>query len=106
MYVLSCFSHVQLFVTLWIAAHQVPLSMGFSRQEYWSGVPLPSPKIGLNQLSVYGGYGGKYCISNVPRDSQRFESRVAYTFFLSASISTFILLFLSLPPGFFSSCTY
>ena len=40
--VLSCFSHVQLFVTLWTVAHQVPLSMGFSRQEYWSGLPFPS----------------------------------------------------------------
>ena len=29
--------------TLWTVAHQVPLSMGFSRQEYWSGLPLPSP---------------------------------------------------------------
>ena len=36
-------SHVQLFVTPWTAAYQAPLSMGFSRQEYWSGVPLPSP---------------------------------------------------------------
>ena len=37
------FSHVQLFVTLWIVARQAPLSMGFSRQEYWSGLPcLPS----------------------------------------------------------------
>ena len=36
-------SHVQLFVTPWTAAHQAPPSMGFSRQEYWSGVPLPSP---------------------------------------------------------------
>ena len=34
-------SHVQLSVTPWTAAHQVPPSMGFSRQEYWSGVPLP-----------------------------------------------------------------
>ena len=33
---------VQLFATAWTAAHQAPLSMGFSRQEYWSGVPLPS----------------------------------------------------------------
>ena len=32
-----------LFVTPWTVAHQAPLSMGFSRQEYWSGVPLPSP---------------------------------------------------------------
>ena len=36
-------SPVQLFVTPWTAAYQAPPSMGFSRQEYWSGVPLPSP---------------------------------------------------------------
>ena len=36
-------SRVQLLVTTWTAAYQAPLSMGFSRQEYWSGVPLPSP---------------------------------------------------------------
>ena len=37
------FSHVWLLVTPWTAAYQAPLPMGFSRQEYWSGVPLPSP---------------------------------------------------------------
>ena len=37
------FSRVQLFATPWSAAYQAPPSMGFSRQEYWSGVPLPSP---------------------------------------------------------------
>ena len=36
-------SHVQLFVTPWTVAHQAPLSVGFSRQEYWSGLPFPSP---------------------------------------------------------------
>ena len=40
---LSNFSHVQLFVTLWTVAQQGPLSMGFSRQEYWSGLPCPPP---------------------------------------------------------------
>ena len=35
-------SRVQLFATPWTAAHQAPPSMGFSRQEHWSGVPLPS----------------------------------------------------------------
>ena len=40
---LSHFSHVQLYVTPRTAAYQAPPSMGFSRQEYWSGVPLPSP---------------------------------------------------------------
>ena len=38
-------SRVRLLVTLWTAAYQAPLSMGFSRQEYWSGVPLPSPMV-------------------------------------------------------------
>ena len=40
---LSCFSRVRLFATLWIVAHQAPLSMGFFRQEYWSGLPFPPP---------------------------------------------------------------
>ena len=39
----SLFSHLQLFATPWTVAHQVPLSMGFSRQEHWSGLPFPSP---------------------------------------------------------------
>ena len=42
--VLSCFSSVWLFVTPWTVAHEAPLSMGFSRQEYWSGPPFPFPK--------------------------------------------------------------
>ena len=40
---LSCFSHVQVFVTLWTVAFQAPLSMGFSNQEYWSVLPWPPP---------------------------------------------------------------
>ena len=36
-------SHVRLFATQWTVAYQAPLSMRFSRQEYWSGVPFPSP---------------------------------------------------------------
>ena len=36
-------SRVRLFATLWTVAHQVPLSMGFSRQEAWCGLPLPPP---------------------------------------------------------------
>ena len=41
-------SHVQLFATPRTAAHQASWSMGFSKQEYWSGVPLPSPWVELN----------------------------------------------------------
>ena len=40
---LSHFSHVRLCETPQTAAHQAPLSLGFSRQEYWSGLPVPSP---------------------------------------------------------------
>ena len=40
-------SRVRLLGTPWTAAHQAPPSMGFSRQEYWSGVPLPSPLLSL-----------------------------------------------------------
>jgi len=44
-------SRVQLFTTPWTAAHQAPPSMGFSRQEYWSGVPLPSPTLSLKDCN-------------------------------------------------------
>ena len=39
---LSCFSRVQLLATLWSIAHQAPLSMGFSKQEHWYGLPFPT----------------------------------------------------------------
>ena len=45
MCVLSRFSHVQLFAILYTVARQVPLSMGFSRQEYWSGLLCPPPDL-------------------------------------------------------------
>ena len=50
-------SHVWLFATPWTAAYQAPPSMGFSRQEYWSGVPLPSPSsssVMSNSLAPHG----------------------------------------------------
>ena len=43
LFLLSCFSHVWPCETLQTAAHQAPLSLGFSRQEFWSGLPFPSP---------------------------------------------------------------
>ena len=45
-------SRVRLLVTPWTAAYQAPPSMGFSRQEYWSGVPLPSPSHTLVSLKI------------------------------------------------------
>ena len=46
MYMIVCVSHpsVSNFMTPWIVAHQAPLSMEFSRQECWSGLPFPSPE--------------------------------------------------------------
>ena len=56
MCVLSHFSHIQLFATPWTVAHRVPLSMGISRQEYWSGLPCPSsgclPNLGIESMSL------------------------------------------------------
>ena len=40
---INLLSHVRLFATPWTIAHQAPLTMEFSRQEYWSGVPFPPP---------------------------------------------------------------
>ena len=48
-HLLCRFSHVRLFVTPWTVACQAPLSVGFSRQEYWNGLPFPSPGSFLTQ---------------------------------------------------------
>ena len=54
--VISHFSHVWLFATLWTVAHQALLSMGFSKQEYWSGLPCPPlgdlPNPGMKPVSL------------------------------------------------------
>ena len=53
---------VRLFVTPWTVTHQAPLSKGFSRQEYWSGLPFPSagdvpdPGMGPMSLALAGGF--------------------------------------------------
>ena len=60
--VLSCFSCVRIFAALWTVAHQAPLSMGFSRQEYWRGLPcpppgdLPNPGIEPTSPALLGGF--------------------------------------------------
>ena len=64
-------SGIQLFATPWTVAHQAPLSMGFPRQEYWSGLPFPTPgdrsdpgiePVSFESLALAGGLfttGGK-----------------------------------------------
>ena len=58
--ILSCFSHVWLCITPGTAAHQAPLSMEFSGQEYWSGLPFPSPL--CITVLVYFTYGSIYLL--------------------------------------------
>ena len=48
---LSRFSHIRLCATPWTAAYQAPLSMAFSRQEYWSELPLPSPHLVIDHCN-------------------------------------------------------
>ena len=79
---LSRFSHVQFFVTLWTAALQAPLCMGFSRQEYWSGLScppprnLPKPGVGFTSLTSLALADGFFTTSTtwqapVPQHAQK-----------------------------------
>ena len=89
-------SRVRLFATPWTAAHQAPPSMGFSRQEYWSGVPSPSP----------------HCTSNVPLFSRMWLViwglwSIPRDFFLSKHLWLWLIIFsedydssISQPPCF------
>ena len=57
-------SRVRLLATPWTAAHQAPPSMGFSRQDYWSGVPLPSPNsISSQQYLIFNIFIYFICLS-------------------------------------------
>ena len=72
---LSHFSHVRLFATLWSAACQAPLSMGFSRQKYWSGLPRPlpgNPDPGIKPASLTSpALGGKFFTTCATWEAQK-----------------------------------
>ena len=78
---LSHFSHVQLFETLWTVARQAPLSMRFSRQEYWSGLPcappedLPDP--GIKPVSYISCIAGRlYPLSDLGRPNMAYTQPI------------------------------
>ena len=78
-YMLSCFTSVQLFGTLLTLAHQAPLSMGFSRQEYWRGLPFPPlgdlPDPGVEPMSLVSPVlaGGFFITSATWEDPKQIE---------------------------------
>ena len=80
-------SHVRLLATQWTAAYQAPRSMGFSREEYWSGVPLPSLMISLSPLNRGG---------NVSRFTQSGSVRIRVKVHLGPELFTISCCALSL----------
>ena len=65
------FSRVRLFVTPWTVAHQAPRSRGFSRQEYWSGLPFPTPGVKPESLSSPALAGGFFTTSTTWESDSR-----------------------------------
>ena len=75
--VLSHFSPVRLFATPWTVACQAPLSVGFSRQKYWSGLPFPSPGDLLNpgiehKLLLSPSLAGGFFTTSTMEESQKY----------------------------------
>ena len=69
-------SRVWLFTTPGTAAYQAPPSMGFSRQEYWSGVPLPSPSGIYIYVQIYMGFPGGSAVKNLPAIPELQETQI------------------------------
>ena len=80
MCVLSCFSHVQHFATLWTVAHRAPLSMGFSGQKYWSGLlclpPGDFPNQGIEPMSLMSlALAGRFFTTNATWEAPNLQNR-------------------------------
>ena len=82
---LSRFSHVQLFATLWTVACQAPLSMGLSRQEYWSGLPCPPPRdlsdLGIEPMSLMSlALAGRFFTTSATWEAQNSINSIQYKY--------------------------
>jgi len=87
MCVLSCFSSVRLFATLWTVVRQDPLSMRFSRQTYWSGLPYPPagdfPHPGIKPASlISSALAGRFFTTNTTREAP-LDANEACIYFIS-----------------------
>ena len=86
-WMLSCFSCVRLFATLWTVACQAPRSMRFSRQEYWSGLAclppgdLPNPGIKLASLTSPALAAGFFTTRATWEDHNKMNNKRIYIFF-------------------------
>ena len=75
-------SHALLFVIPWTVASQAPLPMGFSRQEYWSGLPFPSPgdlpdlRIELTCPALAGGFSSTVSLGNQCASIKMWEKKI------------------------------
>ena len=96
-------SRVQLLATPWTTAHEPPPSMGFSKQQYWSGVPLPSPFILENLIKIWCTTIRAYGLSSFAFDKNpsvphgnshllRGRTWLFYTSFLKDKSSNFYLI--------------
>ena len=96
--VLSHFSRVQLFATLWTVACQAPLSLGFFRPEYWSGLPCPSsgdlPNPGFESMSpVYPALAGGFFTSEPMGKATKFSQYQSISQYENQHVSHTTLLF-------------
>ena len=80
-------SRVRLLATPWTAAYQAPPSMGFSRQEYWSGVPLPSSLVWLGLINMKIGNSGHPCLV-----LKKMLSTFMLSMILTVSLSNMVLI--------------
>ena len=80
LHMLSCFSSVQLFATLWTIACQSSLSMGFSRLEYWSRLPCPPPgnlpDPGIELVSLTSALAGGFFTTSVTWEALTFSQEI------------------------------
>ena len=110
--VLSHFSQVQLFMTLWTIAHQTPRSMGSSRQEYWSGLPRPplgdlpdpgieptpliSPALAGEFFTTSATWEAPFTVTQLWNSRARIQTQVCLQSTSSLSLSLFLSLSFSL----------
>ena len=91
----SHFSHVQLYATLWTIAHQDPLSMGVSREDYWSGLPCPPPgdlpEPGIEPMSLISCFGRQVLHHSATWEAHLCGSSKNYSFIYFMFIPIWIL---------------